>query len=68
MSQKTPQGFQGGHRLPGKRDWLWMLGMAMLGALLGFVLNATTGKGINLGIALGLGQPEAAEPAAQEQP
>lgn len=54
--------------LPTRRDWLWAFAFCLLGALLGLGLNAVTGRGINLTIALGLDQPAAAAPAEEAKP
>jgi hypothetical protein len=61
---KTPTGLS----LPTRQDWLWTFALCILGALLGLGLNAVTGKGINLTIALGLDQPAASAPAEEAKP
>ena len=59
MHDTSPSGLS----LPTRRDWLWTLSLCLLGALLGLGLNAVSGHGINLSIALGLDEPAAAAPA-----
>ena len=56
-------------RAPGWRSLLWALGLVLLGAALGFGLNAASPVGINLHIALGLDEPAApAAPAPGVKP
>lgn len=51
--------------LPTKWDWAWTLGLILAGCLLGFGLNAATGKGIDIPTALGsLKEQAASAPAA----
>ena len=53
-------------RLPSKKDWAWVLALIVLGAALGFGVNALAdpGVGINLQIALDLNPP----PASAQNP
>lgn len=53
--------------LPTKKDWIWVLGLIVLGGALGFGLNALSPVGINLSIALDLDNPPPA-PAASPTP
>lgn len=41
--------------LPGRRDWAILGLLLLLGSGLGFIVNALSPHGINVGLALGLG-------------
>jgi hypothetical protein len=55
-------------RLPSKKDWAWALGLLIVGAALGFTLNALSPVGINLRIALDLDSPPPASDVPQAAP
>ncbi|MGH7442421.1 MAG: hypothetical protein ACREKE_07095 [bacterium] len=55
--------------LPSKKDWAWVVALVLIGGALGFAMNAVSGVGINLRIALNLDAPPAGAAApAGEQP